>query len=176
MEFVALSDTVLKVLGKEDPLLSPYFVGVFAADQVPPLSKQGPHALIVNTDPAGKPGQHWLACFIGGGCCEVFDSFALPLQQYPTLQPLWTRWKTLVTSNKPLQALDTFTCGHYATVFLKARVRHESFEDFLAPWSAHNFVLNDHKVGQQLDKLIKKELFLLDGTQSCNTRASFVNE
>ena len=159
MEFVAFSDTVLKVLGKEDPLLNPYFVGVLAADRVPPLSKQGPHALIVNTDPAGKPGEHWLACIIRWGCCEVFDSFALPLRHYPTLQPLWQRWSKLVTSNKPLQALDTFTCGHYATLFLKARARNESFEDFLAPWSAHNFVLNDQKAGEKIDQLIKKNCF-----------------
>ena len=178
MEFVALSDTVLKVFGKEDPLLHPYFVGVFPANKVPSLSKQGPHALIVNTDPAGKPGEHWLACFIQWGCCEVFDSFALPLQHYPTLQPLWKRWSKLITSNKPLQSLDTYTCSHYSTLFLKARARDESFEDFLAPWSAHNYVLNDRKAGEQIDQLIKKELFMHDlkGAQTCVTRACFVNE
>ena len=178
MEFVALSDTVLKVFGKEDPRLKPMFVGVFPADKVPSLSKQGPHALIVNTDPAGKPGEHWLALFIQWGCCEVFDSFALPLKNYPTLQPLWKRWSTLITSNKPLQSLDTYTCGHYSTLFLKARARDESFEDFLAPWSTHNFVLNDMKVGEKIDQLIKKELFMQDlkGAQSCVTRACFVNE
>ena len=48
----------------------------------------------------------------------------------------------------------------------------------LAPWSAHNFVLNDMKVGEQIDQLIKKELFFQDlkGTQTCVSRACFVNE
>ena len=38
------------------------WLGVFARDQVPRLdrSQQRPFALIVNTDPADKPGTHWL--------------------------------------------------------------------------------------------------------------------
>ena len=177
MEFVALSDTVLTLFGKEDPMLNPIFEGVFPADKVPPLSKQRSHAMIVNTDPAGKPGEHWIALFIEWGRCEIFDSFALPLEHYPTLKPLWKRWSTLITSNKPLQSLDTYTCGHYSTLFLKARVRGESFHTFLAPWSAHNFVLNDSKAGERIDKLIRKELFMQDvkGTQSCVTRG-FLNQ
>ena len=35
MEFVALSDSVLTYLAKEDRELRPYFRGVFAADQLP---------------------------------------------------------------------------------------------------------------------------------------------
>ena len=176
MEFVALSDTVLTLFGKDDPILSPLFRGVFPADKVPLLSKQGTYALIVNTDPAGKPGEHWIGLFIEWGRCEMFDSFALPLEHYPTLKPLWKRWSPLITSNKPLQSLDTYTCGHYSTLFLKARARGDSFHSFLAPWSAHNFVLNDSQAGQKIDQLSKKELWIQKGKQTCITRGCFINQ
>ena len=176
MEFVALSDTVLTLFGKDDPILSPLFRGVFPADKVPPLSEHGTHALIVNTDPAGKPGEHWIGLFIEWGRCEMFDSFALPLEHYPTLKPLWKRWSPLITSNKPLQSLDTYTCGHYSTLFLKARARGDTFHSFLAPWSAHNYVLNDSQAGQKIDQLIKKELWMVKGTQTCITRGCFINQ
>ena len=177
---MALSDTVLRVFGKEDPVLNPLFKGVFPADKLPSVSKQETRAMIVNTDPTGQPGKHWLAIFTQWGCCEVFDSFALPLKTYsnPSLQAWFKQWPTRMESNKPLQSLDTFTCGHYGTLFLKARARERSFEDFLMPWSAHNFVLNDIKGGEAIDKLIKKELFLQDlkGSQTCVTKGRFVNE
>ena len=180
MEFVALSDSVLRIFGQEDPILKPLFKGVYPADKLPKVSKQETYAMIVNTDPAGKPGQHWLAIFTQWGCCQVFDSFALPLKTYnnPTLQAWFNKWPTRMTSNKPLQSLDTFTCGHYAILFLKARARNQSFEDFLQPWSNDNFVLNDLKAGEAIDRLIKKELFMQDlkGTQSCVTKARFVNQ
>ena len=61
MEFVALSDTVLRALALDDPQLRCVSQGVYPADQLPrstPTTVRA--AYIVNTDPAGEPGQHWL--------------------------------------------------------------------------------------------------------------------
>ena len=55
MEFVALSDTVLRALALDDPQIRRVFHGVYPADQLPrspPMSVRA--AYIVNTDPA-KP-------------------------------------------------------------------------------------------------------------------------
>ena len=79
MEFVALSDTVLRTLALEDPELRRVFHGVYPADQLPrspPRSVR--QAYIVNTDPAGEPGQHWLGLWTEQNKCEVFDSYGLP--------------------------------------------------------------------------------------------------
>ena len=54
--------------------------------------------------------------------------------------------------------MDGFTCGHYALFFLKAKARHASFQDFLARWHSNNLVLNDKRVADQLQRLIKTEL------------------
>ena len=74
MEFVALSDTVLNVLAREDRLLRISFRGVFPADKLPSVAKerQFSDAYIVNNDPAGEPGEHSLAIWTRSGVCEVF--------------------------------------------------------------------------------------------------------
>ena len=175
MEFVALSDTVLNFLARDDRELKPYFRGVFPADQLPLVSKQRVHALIVNTDPADEPGEHWLAIWTQHGICEVFDSYALPLSTYKNsgLQTWFKQWKELITSDQPLQAMDSFTCGHYALLFLKAKAQSSSFQDFLAQWNSHNLVLNDLRAGKKIDCLIKKELFGLSCQQTNVNRNIF---
>ena len=57
-----------------------------------------------------------------------------------------------------LQAMDSQSCGHYALFFLKARAQGRSYQEFLSPWSCDNLVLNDHKVAEQLKRVIKQEL------------------
>ena len=173
MEFVALSDAVLRYLAHDDLELRPYFRGVFPADQLPPPSNKRVNAYIVNTDPAGQPGKHWLAIWTHGHVCEVFDSYGLPLSTYkdPTLQAWFNQWDELRRSEQTLQAMDSFTCGHYALFFLKARARHVSFRDFLAQWHSHNLVLNDRRVAEQLQRLIKIEV--TEYKQSNVNRSSF---
>ena len=173
MELVPLSDTVLRYLAEDDRELRPYFLGVFPADQLPSVSKKRVNAFIVNTDAASQPGEHWLALWTEGNKCEVFDSYGLPLSTYknPTLQAWLNQWKDIIRSNHPLQAMDSFTCGHYALFFLKAKARHASFQDFLAQWHSNNLVLNDRRVADQLQRLIKTEL---TEYEQCNVnRSSF---
>ena len=85
MEFVALSNTVLRALALDDPQLRRVFQGVYPADQSPrspPTTVRA--AYIVNTDPAGEPGQHWLGLWTEQNKCEIFDSYGLPLHVYTT--------------------------------------------------------------------------------------------
>ena len=161
MEFVALNDTVLRTLAQKDPQLRRVFHGVYPADQLP----RSPHtsvraAYIVNTVPAGEPGQHWLGLWTEQNKCYVFDSYGLSLHVYtnPDLHQWWSQWKYLTRSDITLQSMDSQTCGHYALFFLKARAQGKSYQDFLAQWSCDNLVLNDHKVAERLKRVIKREL------------------
>ena len=68
MELVALSDRQLRALALSDPELKRVFQGVYPSDRLPerpPKTTRG--AYIVNTDPAGEPGQHWLALWTDQG-------------------------------------------------------------------------------------------------------------
>ena len=105
MEFVALSDTVLRTLALEDPELRRVFHGVHPADQLSRSPATGiRQAYIVNTDPAGEPGQHWLALWTEKNQCEIFDSYGLPLHVYtnPELHQWWGQWKYLMRSDNTL--------------------------------------------------------------------------
>ena len=85
MEFVALSDTVLRSLALDDPQLRRVFQGVYPADQLrrsPPTNVRA--AYIVNTDPAGEPGQHWLGLWTKQNKCEIFESYVYPCTCTPT--------------------------------------------------------------------------------------------
>ena len=79
MEFVALCDTVSRALALDDPQLRGVFQGVYPADQLPRSPTKTIHtAYIVNTDPAGEPGQYWLGLWTQQNKCEIFDSYGLP--------------------------------------------------------------------------------------------------
>ena len=124
MEFVPLSTDLLDVLARKDGQLRNHFRGVFAADPLPWYRSLTPaeRGYIVNTDPADKPGQHWLALWVKKNCSEVFDSYGLPLTVYA--DPELHRWlgvfKYLTHSGQTLQALDSQACGHYALQYIRA--------------------------------------------------------
>ena len=77
MAFVPLNTRVLNYLAKDDPVLKRYFYGTYPADDLPchPIRSVS-MGYIVNTAPAGEPGDHWLAIWTKGDVCEVFDSLA----------------------------------------------------------------------------------------------------
>ena len=95
------------------------WLGVFARDQLPKDLQQQtrPWALVLNTDPSNKPGQHWLALFgpRDGGRIELFDSFGLEPKKYKldSLAPLHTRIQ--------FQFASSAVCGHYCIYFLYHR-------------------------------------------------------
>ena len=130
MEFVALSDTVLRALALDDPQLRRVFQGVYHADQLPQSTPKSVRAAyIVNTGPAGEPRKHWLGLWAEQNKCKIFDSYGLPLHVYanPDLHQIWSQWKYLTRSDITLQAMDSETCGHYALFFLKSRAQGQTY-------------------------------------------------
>lgn len=169
MELIPLTTTHLQTLANRDPELREKFVGVFAADRLPPLPLPHDKGLIINTDPHDKPGQHWLAAWIKGNQCEVFDSYGLPLETYnhPDLQAFFRRYKYLTASSQTLQALDSMACGHYTLAYLKHKARGNDLRDFLTLWDKHDFVANDERVAATLKDTVLRELYPRRGSESC---------
>ena len=166
MEWWALSNEELSRLAQADPTLAPYFVGVFASDHLPTSPhRQGPQAYVVNTDPHRRQGQHWLALWTpGDDTCEIMDSFGLPLERYgsrPLEAWLARHWKVVDTNRVSLQALTSWTCGHYVLMYLMLKSRGQTLTQFLNRFSRHDYVQNDHRVSQwlkrQLQSLKKKK-------------------
>lgn len=153
IEFVALSDTVLNVLVREDPELKKALEVCFqqASYLSFPFSWRAfSDAYFVNTDPAGEPGEHCLAIWTRNRVCKVFDSYVLPLSTYknPQLQAWFKQWKEVVASDTTIQAMDSQTSGHYALMFLKAKAHGTSLQERLAQWNSHNLLLSNQRVAQ----------------------------
>jgi len=161
MEYVAFTTTQLQYLGDQDPWLAPYFVGVFAADELPTSPRRDlPQAYIVNTDPRTQPGTHWIALYTHQGRCDVMDSYGFPYTYYKSpFEPWIARWEEVTQNTQPLQTVFSHSCGQYALLYLKYRVRGRSLDDFLAPFKKHDYVYNDHKVGQMTQRAIVNTLF-----------------
>lgn len=164
MEKVTLNNVQLDILAKSDPELKPYFYGTIACDELPSRPRRNrPQAYIVNTDPAHLPGRHWISLWTEcGNVCEVMDSYALPLDTYKTTQPLkdWLthHWKYVVENGQSLQSPYSQSCGDYALFYLKAKARGHSMNEFLNRFSKHDYVDNDHQIGQMLKSFIVKQL------------------
>ena len=60
----------------------------------------------------------------------------------------------MVTNGKSLQAIHSKSCGDYALLYLKAKARGRTLQDFLNDFSDVDYVSNDHKVGQRIKQLI----------------------
>ena len=132
------------------------YLGVYSADQVPTLEKlcsfrsttkrkrstsAGPSvatvqptccyrakSFIANTDPAAKPGYHWVAFVVFRDRPSViyyFDSFGMPLSNYEDLYRTCLRHgyfsSTMVVNSvnaRALQGGHSTVCGHYCVLYL----------------------------------------------------------
>ena len=120
-----------------------------------------PRAYVVNTDPADKPGQHWIGVWTENNTCELLDSYALPLSTYEFITPflVWlNQWSYVSKNAKSLQSVKTASCGDYALVYLLCKARGKSMDDFLAMFSEHDHVGNANKAGDLLEEIIKVQI------------------
>ena len=104
------------------------WLGTYARDQIPSLmNEKRPFALVVNTDVAAGPGEHWLALYAHRDSfkIEMFDSFGLPPNIYsfdPSLIHL---------SSRSIHSFCSKVCGHYAFLFIYFRFRNYSFDNII---------------------------------------------
>ena len=162
MEKVALNNVQLDRLADSQPTLRLYFYKTVPCNRLPDApDKQGPVGYIVNTDPAGEPGRHWIALWTKNGECEILDSYALPLETYQTtgllIAWLHRHWDLVTQNRQSLQSLYNRSCGDYALFFLIDRSQGKSMNEILNRFDKHDYVHNDHKVGQMLKTLIERE-------------------
>ena len=125
-------------------------LGIFPADGLPQrLPTKRPLLLVCNTDPHHRPGEHWIAMFLGDdGSGEYFDSFGRP--PLPIFRKFLDRNCSSWTFNKEqLQSILSRFCGHYCVFYcLFKRLRYSmnsiincfSNDTMLNDTIVHNFV------------------------------------
>ena len=87
------------------------WLGIYARDQICSLkNEKRPFVLVVNTDVAAGPGEHWLALYAPRDSLkiEIFDSFGLPPNIY-SFNPSLINF-----SSRSIQSFGSKVCGHYA--------------------------------------------------------------
>ena len=73
----------------------------------------------------------------------------------------------MIYNGQCLQSIYSKSCGDYAWFYLKDRARGQSMNEFLRGFSKHDYVNNDHKVGQMFKTLIGK---VLEWDQVCKMK------
>ena len=148
----------LNALADSDPELHKYFVSALACDELPESPERvKPRAYIVNTHPADKPGEHWIAVWTEHDSCEILDSYGLDLTTYEFLTPfiVWlNRWSYVRKNTRALQSVKTASCGNYSIIYLMEAGR-KSMDEFFSMFSGKDYLGNDDKVGDMLEDTIQ---------------------
>ena len=122
---------------KRDRFTKHHFRGVFACDQLPKQYMPRPSALVINTDPADKPGQHWVAIYITqDGVGEYFDSYGKG-PNIPQIEHfLRKNAKSFIYNRRHLQGTFSTVCGQYTIFFLLHRCRELSMDKIMKLFSS----------------------------------------
>ena len=128
--------------------LSRYGTRIVCADELPAVIEKRPAFYVVNTDPCGQPGKHWIAFYFPEcrGICEFYDSLGKTPGYYHE------RFESVLVANGPryayikdrIQALDSDVCGQYCIYFVVQRHLGRSMRDI-----CRDFLKNDHDVNDE---------------------------
>ena len=141
------SDVIDRVLRKNCTI----YRGVFACDKLPDVDAR-PSAIVVNTDPARRPGRHWICIYFDGdGHGEYFDSFGVgPKREFERYMDknciAWT------INKKRMQSIVSRFCGHYCIWYCIMKSRNVSLNE-LSNSMSDDTGLNDFLVHRFACKL-----------------------
>lgn len=110
------------------------FVGVYAADTLPPRPRKiRPCAYIVNTDPQKLPGTHWICCYFpkAGFEAEYFDSYGQPPVESIRFF-LESQSGSFKSSSIKLQNFFSTVCAQYCIYFVMQRIADKSFASIVS--------------------------------------------
>jgi len=147
------------------------FLGVFAKDEIPNPGSltHFPSCFVANTDPANKPGEHWVAYwFDSADSCEFFDSYGLSPKDYG-LPISCTSFNTQL-----LQSLTSSVCGQFCIYYLFYRSRGLPLPQILNSFSLANLAWNSQQVARFVNKhfVSSNHRSHLTCIQSCRPRGS----
>jgi hypothetical protein len=158
MAFSPLYTSEIEQAIRSDPLQREqnHFLGVFASDELPKILHSFPASLVVNTDPANKPGTHWIAYYFDPDRhLDYFDSEGLPpLPSSGRLARFADRNSSKISfCDRPIQGLKSAACGYYCIAFLTFRSRGHSLQDIVSLYWGGKPGMYDDEVCQEVNTL-----------------------
>ena len=143
-----MNSTEIKQLLVKDWRVLQLFRGVFASNTLPHYIQQGKaHAFVINTDPAHKPGSHWVALYIDHfGSAIYFDFMGLgPFNQ--AIKTFIKRNSFKLTSNvMTIQSVISTTCGLYCIYFIRQMVRGVKLREIIQRFDPLRPRINDRLI------------------------------
>ena len=118
-------DTLLK----KHPRTRPVFRGVYARNRLPRLLNV-PMALVGNTDPDNRVGQHWVAIYIDANSKgEDNDHTGTPPYQDPYVNFMKKHCHTWTYNTVRVQEEGSTVCGHHCIFYLIHRCAGHTMTD-----------------------------------------------
>ena len=103
---------------------------VVAADEMKFPKQYGSVAIIQNTDPRNRKGEHYLLWYSNRpGLVEYFDSFGRPISAYPHIQI--PDAKIVQVNKAQLQPDESRNCSLYCLYVLKNRLQNRTMESIM---------------------------------------------
>ena len=106
--------------------------------------------------------------------CEVMDSYGLPLRWYKPsdiVEWVFENFEIVRSNAVTLQEMNSQSCGQYALMYLKAKARGQSMQDFISVFKKGDFVFNDHLVGEMIKPLLNSRVENLKCCKQDNNRS-----
>ena len=148
----------LEDLLRNNPITRSKFCGVYAENTLPRHLESYPCGVIVNTDPKGQPGQHWVAFYLTSPQeGEFFDSYGHTPQFYSRhyVEFLNRNVQDWTSNPKGLQSTFTAVCGEYCIFYLLHRARGVNMNTIVNVFHS-NKEYNDHLVYRFVIQLMRQ--------------------
>lgn len=100
-----------------------YYRGCFASDKITDNVLIGlPSCIVVNMDPDGMPGSHWVAMYFPRvGCVEYYDSLGMWPPPSPVICQYLDKFDRIQYNRTIIQTGKAENCGKHAIYFLYHR-------------------------------------------------------
>ena len=127
----------IETILRSDPVCRPLFGGVYPCDQLPQSKPPGKRLYVANTDPAHRPGEHWVAFYFHpNGTCYYFDSYGLPPARQSFHDFMGRNAESWTGNLKRIQHHQSNVCGHYCIFFGVHICRGLSMQDIVKMFDA----------------------------------------
>ena len=130
-----------------------HFLGCFPLDGLPPFPEILPKSMIINTQPSGHPGEHWVALVLTVEQCFYFGSFALPRAPANIEMYVEPYYNTITYLEIPIQDITSNFCGAYCVSFVLHVKDDLTYEQFFRHYYSDNQLKNDEILKQDLSKI-----------------------
>lgn len=121
----------LWMFAKSDPILSKYFIGIFASNELPLITKL-PCAFIVNTEKHYEDGEHWLAFYFNEFKEAIFFDPTGKNADFFGMENYLEKQSISWTYNKfRIQSYFSEYCGQICLFFLFKMCRDNSLINFV---------------------------------------------